>query len=50
MAAQQLAELDRLSEARSLLREGIDQARSQGDHHAAAEMSEFLSDLGALGE
>jgi thioredoxin-like negative regulator of GroEL len=48
-AAQQLVQLDRLSEARGLLREGIDQARAQQDLHAAAEMSEFLSQLGELG-
>jgi thioredoxin-like negative regulator of GroEL len=50
MAAQQLADLDRIDEARARLREGIDQARSQGDAHAAAEMSEFLTSLGELGE
>lgn len=46
MAAQQLAELDRPSEARANLRTGIDEARRQGDTHAAAEMSEFLAALG----
>jgi thioredoxin-like negative regulator of GroEL len=50
MAAQQLAELDRVDEARTFLRDGIDQARSQGDAHAAAEMSELLTSLGDLGE
>ena len=50
MAAQQLADLDRLDEARKYLRDGIDQARRQGDSHAAAEMSEFLTTLGELGE
>ena len=34
MAAQQLAELDRVEEARQHLRTGIDQARAQGDAHA----------------
>lgn len=43
MAAQQLARLNRLSEARDALRRGIDQARAVGDTHAAAEMSEFLA-------
>ena len=32
------------------LRDGIEQARQQGDSHAAAEMSEFLTTLGELGE
>ncbi len=41
-----LADAGRGSEARSYLRSGIDEARSQGDMHAAAEMSELLSDLG----
>ena len=50
MAAQQLVELDRVDEARRHLRNGIDQARAQGDSHAAAEMSELLSSLGELGE
>lgn len=50
MAAQQLAELDRVDEARQYLRHGIDQARRQGDTHAAAEMSELLADLGDRGE
>lgn len=47
---QQLATLGRVAEARTALREGIDQARSQGDAHAASEMSEFLASLGSLGE
>ncbi len=50
MAAQQLAELDRMDEARDFLRDGIEQARTQGDAHAAAEMSELLTSLGELGE
>ncbi len=50
MAAQQLVELERIDEARDYLRAGIDQARSQGDSHAAAEMSELLSSLGSWGE
>lgn len=50
MAAQQLAELGRIDEARTFLREGIDEARHQGDQHAAAEMSELLASLGQLGE
>jgi hypothetical protein len=50
MAAQQLVDLDRIDEARSYLRDGIDEARRQGDGHAAAEMSGLLSSLGELGE
>ncbi len=50
MAAQQLADLDRVDEARDFLRTGIEQAREQGDTHAAAEMSEFLAVLGERGE
>jgi predicted Zn-dependent protease len=50
MAAQQLARLDRIAEARTALRDGIEAARSTGNTHAAGEMSEFLASLGALGE
>ena len=50
MAAQQLVDLDRIDEARTQLRDGIDQARIQGDAHAAAEMSELLMSLGDRGE
>jgi len=50
MGGQQLARLDRLAEARAILRDGIEQARVQGDSHAAGEMSEFLASLGELGE
>ncbi len=50
MAAQLLVDLDRVEEARSYLRDGIDQARAQGDAHAAAEMSEYLAMLGREGE
>jgi len=49
-AGQQLASIDRVSEARTALRNGIEHARSQGDAHAAGEMAEFLASLGALGE
>jgi thioredoxin-like negative regulator of GroEL len=45
MAGQQLARLGRNDQARSILRGGIEAARNQGDSHAAAEMSEFLSSL-----
>jgi tetratricopeptide (TPR) repeat protein len=50
MAGQQLTKLGRIEEARAILREGIETARTQGDAHAAGEMSEFLAGLGALGE
>ncbi|MCD0461900.1 tetratricopeptide repeat protein [Roseiconus lacunae] len=50
MAAQQLVDLGRIDQARTQLREGIEQARTQNDGHAAAEMSEFLASLGELGE
>ena len=50
MAAQQLAKLERVSEARSFLRDGIEAARAAGDAHAAGEMSEFLASLGVAGE
>ncbi|MEQ1824713.1 MAG: hypothetical protein ABL921_02160 [Pirellula sp.] len=46
MAAQQLVELDRIEEARGFLRDGIDEARRQNNLHAAAEMSELLSEIG----
>jgi len=47
MAAQQLVRLERRDEARAILRDGIEVARSQGDAHAAAEMGEFLAALGS---
>lgn len=50
MAAQQLADLGRGDEARTFLRDGIEQARIQGDAHAAAEMSDFLMTLGESDE
>jgi len=50
MAAQQLADLGQVERARTFLRDGIDEARRQGDSHAAAEMSELLARLGELGE
>jgi predicted Zn-dependent protease len=50
MAAQQMVELSRIDEAREQLRNGIEQARVQGESHAAAEMSELLASLGELGE
>lgn len=50
MSAQQLARLGRANDARTILRDGIEAARAQHDHHAAAEMSEFLASLGSAGE
>ena len=48
MAGQQLVRLQRVEEARTVLRNGIEQARAQGNSHAAGEMSEFLASLGSL--
>jgi len=45
MSAQQLARLNRLDEARTILRDGIAAARAQDDQHAAGEMTEFLASL-----
>jgi hypothetical protein len=50
MAGQQLTRLGRIEEARTILRGGIEEARIQGNAHAAGEMSEFLASLGSLGE
>lgn len=49
-AAQMLASVDQVGDARALLRDGIQVARRQGDLHAAGEMSEFLASLGNLAE
>ncbi len=49
-SAQMLADDQRIEESRRFLREGIEVARSQGDMHAAGEMSEMLADLGQYGE
>ncbi|HTN75396.1 MAG TPA: hypothetical protein VL096_09120 [Pirellulaceae bacterium] len=49
-SGQWLAAMGRIEEARAALRAGIDAARVQGDAHAAGEMSEFLTSLGAYGE
>ncbi len=50
MAAQQLVELNRIEAARAHLRTGIEEARRQGDFHAAGEMGELLSQIGEMGE
>ena len=44
-AAQQLAQLQRIAEARAAAEEGIQVAESQQDLHAAGEMREFLASL-----
>ena len=49
-SAQILAQQEQIEPARSFLRDGIEQARGAGDFHAAAEMSEMLSQLGVFGE
>ncbi len=49
-SAQIQADLGELDLARQFLREGIDAARTAGDFHSAAEMSEMLAQLGPLGE
>lgn len=46
-AGQLLSDLQRFEEARTVLREGIEVARQQGNQHAAAEMSELLVSLGS---
>jgi hypothetical protein len=50
MAGRHLAKHGRITEARAALREGIEEARRQGEAHAAGEMAEFLASLGDLGE
>ncbi len=50
MAAQRLVRLERIAEASALLRNGVEEARRQGNAHAAGEMSEFLTSLGSAGE
>ena len=47
--AQLLVKLDRVEEARTALREGIEVARQEGELHAAGEMGELLASLGAAG-
>ena len=50
MAGQQLVRLARVDAARAMLRAGIEEARRQGNAHAAGEMAELLASLGAHGE
>ena len=46
MAGQILAQGGQVEQARQVLRLGIEQARQQGETHAAGEMAEFLTTLG----
>lgn len=50
MAGQQLVDLERIEEARTFLRDGIEEARKQNDLHAASEMAELLGRIGSFGE
>jgi len=50
MLGQVFAETGKINEARAALRDGIEQARAQGDSHAAGEMAELLMALGEAGE
>ena len=50
MAARHLVALGRHVEARGVLREGIEEARGQGNAHAAGEMAELLASIGDAGE
>lgn len=50
MAAQHMIKHSRINEARTALREGIEEARRQGNSHAAGEMAELLMGLGEAGE
>jgi len=50
MLGQLYAKTGEINSSRDVLRDGIEHARTQGDTHAAGEMSEFLAGLGELGE
>lgn len=45
MAGQLLARLGRIDDARSTYQQGIEQAKAQGNDHAAGEMGQFLLEL-----
>lgn len=45
MTGQQLADLDRVEEAKTVLKQGIAEAERQQDLHAASEMLGFLESL-----
>lgn len=47
MAGQHLATLGHIGEAREMYSAGIEEAKRQGDEHAAREMSEFRAELPA---
>ena len=49
MSARQLVHLGRSDDAKTCLRDGMQQAQQQGDSHAANEMSEMLTNLEAGG-
>jgi hypothetical protein len=42
--------LNRIGDARDMLRDGIEAARQQNELHAAGEMGELLASLGSMGE
>lgn len=46
-AGQILADAGEIERSRAILRAGVEEARVQGDFHAAGEMSELLADLGS---
>jgi hypothetical protein len=46
MAAQHMVARDLVDDARRVLREGIEEARRQGNAHAAGEMAELLMSIG----
>jgi len=46
MAAQALARVDRVSEAKKMLSDGIASAKRTGNSHAQSEMEGMLADLG----
>jgi predicted Zn-dependent protease len=48
--AQLFVKLDRIADARTMLRNGIEVARQQNELHAAGEMGELLASLGKIGE
>jgi thioredoxin-like negative regulator of GroEL len=45
MAGQHLVQAGRIDEARTVLRKGIEEARRQGESHAASEMDDLLGAL-----
>ena len=45
MAGQQLAKLGRVDEAKEIYTKGIDEAKRQGNEHAAGEMTQFRMEL-----